>query len=182
MPGTEHPAVFLDRDGTLIRDAGYPRDPDEVELLPGTVEALARLSLAGFRLVVISNQSGVGRGIVTTGEASAVHRRFLAELEAHGIHLDGSYYCPHAPDEGCSCRKPSPELIMRAAGELDLDLAASFMVGDKPSDVEAGRRAGVSTVLLRPTPAPADLSSTPDRVARSWAEVASKIVGDGGPA
>ena len=139
-------AVFLDRDGTVIRDAGYPRDPGEVSVLPGAAEALAELARNGFKLVVVSNQSGIGRGLVTPEEAEAVHDRFVAVLAAQGVRLDGAYYCPHAPDEGCACRKPSPELFRRAAEDLGLELARSVMVGDKPSDVEAGRRAGCRTI------------------------------------
>lgn len=144
-------AVFLDRDGTVIEDVGYPRDPEQVRLLPGAAEALERLRRAGFALVVVSNQSGIGRGLVTEEEAAAVHRRFVSALAERGIELAGAFYCPHAPADGCSCRKPSPELLRRAADELHLDLECSFMVGDKDSDVEAGRRAGCAAVLIAST-------------------------------
>jgi D-glycero-D-manno-heptose 1,7-bisphosphate phosphatase len=144
----ERPAVFLDRDGTVIADAGYPRDPAEVTFLPGAVDALRRLGDAGFALVVVSNQSGIGRGLVTQEQADAVHRRFLALLAEQGIELTGAFYCPHAPDEGCECRKPAPGLICRAAAELSLDLGRSYMVGDKQTDVETGRRAGCEGLLL----------------------------------
>jgi D-glycero-D-manno-heptose 1,7-bisphosphate phosphatase len=139
-------ALFMDRDGTVMVDVGYPRNPDDVELVPEAPEALARLRELGLKLVVVSNQSGVGRGLVTADEAASVHRRFVEALRAHGVELDAAYYCPHAPEEGCSCRKPSPELLERAARELDLDLGESFMVGDKESDLEAGRRAGCRTI------------------------------------
>jgi histidinol-phosphate phosphatase family protein len=142
-------ALFMDRDGTVMADVGYPRRPDDVELLPDASPTLARLHDLGFKLVVVSNQSGVGRGLVTEEEAEAVHERFVEELRANGVELDGAYYCPHAPDAGCSCRKPSPELLQRAAHELGLDLNASFMVGDRDSDLEAGRRAGCRTILFR---------------------------------
>jgi D-glycero-D-manno-heptose 1,7-bisphosphate phosphatase len=139
-------ALFMDRDGTVMVDVGYPRSPDDVELVADAPEALARLRGLGLKLVVVSNQSGVGRGLVTADEAASVHRRFVEALRAQGVELDAAYYCPHAPDEGCSCRKPSPELLERAARELDLDLGESFMVGDKESDLEAGRRAGCRTI------------------------------------
>jgi D-glycero-D-manno-heptose 1,7-bisphosphate phosphatase len=139
-------ALFMDRDGTVMVDVGYPRDPGDVELVPDAPEALARLRELGLKLVVVSNQSGVGRGLVTADEAASVHRSFVEALRAHGVELDAAYYCPHAPHEGCSCRKPSPELLERAARELDLDLGQSFMVGDKESDLEAGRRAGCRTI------------------------------------
>lgn len=142
-------ALFMDRDGTVMVDVGYPRRPDDVELLPDAPPTLAKLHDLGFKLVVVSNQSGVGRGLVTADEASAVHERFVEALRASGVELDGAYYCPHAPDEGCSCRKPSPELLERAARELGLDLPESFMVGDRDSDLEAGRRAGCRTIPFR---------------------------------
>ena len=142
------PAVFLDRDGTLIEDVGYPRDPETVRLVDGAPEALAALRRAGFALVVVSNQSGIGRGFVTREEAKAVHERFLRELRARGVELDDVRYCPHTPEDACTCRKPATGLLLDAARELGLDLARSFMVGDKPDDVEAGRAAGCRTVLL----------------------------------
>jgi D-glycero-D-manno-heptose 1,7-bisphosphate phosphatase len=146
--GAGRPAVFLDRDGTLIEDTGYPRDPEAVRLLEGAPEALAALRRAGFALVLVSNQSGIGRGIVTQEEADAVHDRVVRELLAHGVELDDVRYCPHTPEDACSCRKPAAGLLLDSARELGLDLARSFMVGDKPSDVEAGRAAGCRTVLL----------------------------------
>jgi len=139
-------ALFMDRDGTVMVDVGYPRNPGDVELVPEAPQALARLRELGLKLVVVSNQSGVGRGLVTADEAASVHHRFVEALRAHGVELDAAYYCPHAPDEGCTCRKPSPELLERAARELNLDLGESFMVGDKESDLEAGRRAGCRTI------------------------------------
>jgi len=141
-------AIFMDRDGTVMADVGYPRQPDDVELLPGAAETLARLRALGFKLIVVSNQSGIGRGLVTADEAAAVHKRFVAELRAHGVELDGAYYCPHSPEDACTCRKPLPGLIEQAARELGVDLADSFMVGDKESDVEAGRRAGCRTIAF----------------------------------
>jgi histidinol-phosphate phosphatase family protein len=148
MSSSERRAVFLDRDGTLMVDTSYPKDPDEVRLLPHAVAALHRLQQAQFHLVVVSNQSGVGRGLITPSQALAVHDRFINRFAEQGIHLKGVYYCPHAPEAGCECRKPAPGMILQAAHELNLDLARSFMVGDKPSDVEAGLRAGCRSLLL----------------------------------
>lgn len=139
-------ALFLDRDGTLIVDVGYPRDPALVELVEGVAEALAQLQKT-YALVVISNQSGVARKLITDAEADAVHDRFIALFAEHGVSFTGSYYCRHAPDAGCRCRKPAPGLLLDAARDLDLDLAASIMIGDKPSDVEAGQAAGCSAAL-----------------------------------
>lgn len=140
-------ALFLDRDGTLIVDVGYPRDPERVTPIPGVAEALRELQKS-WALVVISNQSGIGRGRITEAEAAAVHARFVELFEQAGVRFAGSYYCPHAPDAACRCRKPMPGMIQDAAREHDLDLAASVMIGDKPSDLEAGRAAGCSRGVL----------------------------------
>jgi D-glycero-D-manno-heptose 1,7-bisphosphate phosphatase len=148
MSNARRPAVFLDRDGTLIEEVAYPRDPDSVRLLEGVVEALAAFRRAGFALVVVSNQSGIGRGLVTREEANAVHERFVDELRVRGIELDDVRYCPHAPEDACACRKPSAELLIASARYLGIDLAASFMIGDKAADVAAGRAAGCRTLLL----------------------------------
>lgn len=139
-------ALFLDRDGTLIVDVGYPRDPARVELVAGAADALRELQ-RDWVLVVISNQSGIGRGIINEAEAAAVHGRFLAMFAEVGVTFAGCYYCPHAPDAQCRCRKPAPGLLEDAARELGLDLAASAMIGDKPSDLEAGRAAGCARLI-----------------------------------
>jgi len=140
------PALFLDRDGTLIVDVGYPRDPALVELVPGAAEALRELQ-RDHALVVISNQSGLARGIISEAEAAAVHERFVALFADAGVTFAGCYYCPHGPDNGCRCRKPAPGLIEDAARELGLDVACSVMIGDKESDLEAGRAAGCASVI-----------------------------------
>ncbi len=140
-------ALFLDRDGTLIVDVGYPKDPALVEILPGAVDALKALA-HDWVFVVISNQSGIGRGLITPIEATAVHDRFIALFAAEGVAFAGVYYCPHAPDAGCPCRKPAPGLLHDAARDLELDLAASVMLGDKESDVAAGLAAGCRASLL----------------------------------
>jgi len=156
------PAVFLDRDGTLIHDVGYISDPADVRLVPAAADALRALRDAGFRLVVISNQSGLGRGLVTQEQADAVHRRFVEELERAGAQIDAAYYCPHAPDEDCRCRKPLPGLILDAARELGLDLARSVMVGNSEVDVSAGEAAGARAILL-------------DEPASAWPEAVRQI-------
>lgn len=146
--GAPRRAAFLDRDGTLVREVGYLSDPRDVELLPGVPAALARLRAAGFALVVISNQAGVGRGYfppVRVYEAMARLRRLLRR---EGVELDAIYFCPHAPDAGCACRKPGIELLERAAEDLGLQLRGSAMIGDKLLDVETGRRAGGLGVLV----------------------------------
>jgi D-glycero-D-manno-heptose 1,7-bisphosphate phosphatase len=141
-------AIFLDRDGTLIDDPGYLSDPDRVRLIAGAVEALRALRGAGYQLVLVSNQSGIGRGYFSAEQAEAVHRRVVEELEREGVSLDDARYCPHTPDEGCDCRKPKPGMLRAAARDLDLDLSASFMIGNASSDVAAGKNAGCRTILL----------------------------------
>jgi D-glycero-D-manno-heptose 1,7-bisphosphate phosphatase len=172
-------AVFVDRDGTLIEDVGYARDPDDVCLVDGAAEALATFRRQGFQLVVVSNQSGIGRGLISPEEASAVHDRFVAELAAGGVRLDDVRYCPHGPDEGCDCRKPEPGLLLAAARKLGVDLASSFMIGDEDRDVEAGRRAGCTTILIDGTRSRSDEPFLPaDHVARDWNEAVRLVAGD----
>lgn len=145
---TNRRAVFLDRDGTLIHDAGYLATPEGVVLLSGVIEALKILRKHQFTLVLVSNQSGIGRGLFTHTQHKQVHTRVVELLAQKGISFTGTYYCLHAPWESCYCRKPRPGLLRRAAAEIGLNLEQSFMVGDKLSDVAAGRRAGCYTVLL----------------------------------
>jgi D-glycero-D-manno-heptose 1,7-bisphosphate phosphatase len=135
-------AAFLDRDDTIIRNIPYLTDPRRVELMPGAVEGLRLLKDAGFLLVMVSNQSLVNRGVGTLADVDAVNERMQALLRAHAAELDRLYYCTHIPEDDCECRKPNPGLLLQAAEDLALDLAASVMVGDKESDVEAGRLAG----------------------------------------
>ena len=162
--------VLLDCDGTVIADTHYPRDPALVRFLPGAAEALRELTRRGHPLAVVSNQSGVGRGLVTRAEADAVHRRFLELLWGERVEVAGVYYCFHAPGDGCDCRKPRPGLLTRAVRELGLG-ASRFMVGDKPGDVAAGAAAGCTTVWLGPPGAyPAD-EPAPDFRAADWQEV-----------
>jgi histidinol-phosphate phosphatase family protein len=168
--------VFLDRDGTVIHDVGYPRDPAEVRLLPGAGEALAGLQERGFVLVLVSNQSGIGRGLIKPEEAARVHQRVVEVLTERGVRLDAAHYCPHAPEAGCECRKPSPHMLLQAAEQLHLDLRRSFLVGDKPSDIEAGRRAGCRTVLLLGHPEARRCEPAPDAVADDWPAVLTFIL------
>jgi D-glycero-D-manno-heptose 1,7-bisphosphate phosphatase len=141
-------AVFLDRDGTIIHNRHYLADPGELELLPGAAAALHVLQDSGFALVVVTNQSGVGRGYFSAADLERQHERLRGLLAADGVELAAIYACLHAPGEGCDCRKPQPGMLMRAARALDLDLARSFLVGDEPTDVEAGRASGVTSYLL----------------------------------
>jgi D-glycero-D-manno-heptose 1,7-bisphosphate phosphatase len=134
--------VFLDRDGTLVRDVGYPHRLEHYELLPGAVEGLRALDAAGYRLAIATNQSGIGRGLFGWVEYERFQARLLADLAAAGVSIAASFVCPHVPDAGCSCRKPEPGLLLRARELLGAELGACWVVGDTASDVELARRAG----------------------------------------
>lgn len=151
------PAVFLDRDGTLIHDADYLSRPSQVRFFPDTVKALKLLKKAGYRLFVVSNQSGVARGYFTEGSVRRVQAHLRARLRARGVRLDGLFYCPHYPGgkvkslgHACTCRKPSPGMVRQAAKRFPLDLKGSFVVGDKMDDLILARKAGLAgSVLVR---------------------------------
>ena len=148
--------VFLDRDGVLNEEVDYLHDPDRVVLVGGAAEAIAALGRAGLAVVVVTNQAGIARGMYTERELAAVNARIGELLGRAGGRLDATYFCPHHPDAGvgaykraCRCRKPAPGMLEQAAAELGLDLARSAIVGDKATDLEAGRAAGCATVLVR---------------------------------
>lgn len=152
-------AIFLDRDGTLIEDPGYISHPNQVELLPGTARALVQLKQLGYKLIVVSNQSGVARGMVTEKTLGQIHHRLKQLLAADGAYLDQIYYCPYHPEGAVAkyrkesgLRKPNPGMLLLAAEEMDIDLSQSWMVGDKYEDVSAGRQAGCKTILINPPP------------------------------
>ncbi len=141
-------AVFLDRDGVLIEEKHYLHRPEDVVILPGVAPALARLGRAGFKLVMVTNQSGVGRGYFTMADVEAVHQRLCGELQASGAVFDRIYIAPEAPDQPSRGRKPSPQFLFDARAELQIDLAHSYMIGDKMIDLETGWNAGVRQSLL----------------------------------
>jgi D-glycero-D-manno-heptose 1,7-bisphosphate phosphatase len=150
-----HRAVFLDKDGTLVEDVPYNVDPSRIRLGPGAAAGLSRLHAAGFLLIVVSNQSGVARGMFPEEALTPVHERLGELLADLGVPLHGFFYCPHHPEGTfaryavrCSCRKPEPGMIRAAAREHDVSLTDSWLVGDILDDIEAGRRAGCRTVLL----------------------------------
>lgn len=145
---TGRPAVFFDRDGTLNVEKNYVHVPEDWEWLPGAVEALRRAGELGFRAVVVTNQSGVGRGFYDRSAVLALHDWVRSGLSERGIAVAGFYFCPHVEADRCDCRKPAPGMLTRAAAELGLDLARSFMVGDKAADVAAARAAGVTPILV----------------------------------
>jgi histidinol-phosphate phosphatase family protein len=148
-------AIFLDKDGTLIPDIPYNVDPELISLMPGACEGLKALQAAGYRLIVVSNQSGVALGYFTEADLSLVSQRLWDLLAAEEVYPAAFYYCPHAAEgkifpyaRTCLCRKPEPGLLLKAARDLDVSLPDSWMIGDILNDVEAGRRAGCHTVLV----------------------------------
>ena len=172
-------AVFLDKDGTLVENVPYNVDPARVALTAGAREAVARLARGGYRVIVVSNQPGAGLGLFPEDALQAVEAKLRELLPA----LDGFYYCPHAPAQGCGCRKPAAGLLERAAREQGITLAGSWMVGDILDDIEAGRRAGCRTVLLdvgNETEWRLDAARRPDHVAATLPEAADIIAGAAG--
>ncbi len=154
--GKGRPAVFLDRDGTINEEMGYLDRLEKLSLIPGAAEAIRLLNSRERKVVVVTNQSGVARGLFDEVFIGALHARLEAMLEGEGAALDGIYYCPHHPTEGqepyrlrCDCRKPAPGLLLRACEELGLDPSRSYMVGDTLYDIEAGARAGMPGILVR---------------------------------
>ncbi len=141
--------VLLDRDGTLIVERHYLSKPSGVELLAGAAAGLRRLQTEGFGLVVITNQSGIGRGYFTQAAADAVHSRLVELLAKESIRLDGIYCCPHTPGEACGCRKPEPGLVHRAAAELGFEVNEAAIIGDKACDIGVGKAVGATTFLVR---------------------------------
>lgn len=172
--------VLLDRDGTIITERHYLADPAGVELLPGAVAGLRRMTALGLGLVVITNQSGIARGFFDVPQLERIHARLSDLLRHEGVDLDGIYWCPHRPEEACDCRKPDVALPLMAAGELGFQPEGAFVIGDKDCDIEMGRRLGATTFLvltgygqqtattMRTQPAwvVADLDEAADRIER----------------
>jgi D,D-heptose 1,7-bisphosphate phosphatase len=148
MKNKKNKAVFLDRDGTINRDINYCRRIEDFEFLPDVPEAIKLLNDNGFKVIVITNQSGIARGFYTETELSKIHDYMKKELAKHGAIINGIYYCPHHPDDNCDCRKPLPKLILQAVKDHDIQLNRSYFIGDKPSDILTGNNAKCKTVLL----------------------------------
>lgn len=141
--------VVLDRDGTIIQERRYLSDPDQVSLIPGAGAALRELKQLGLLLVLITNQSGIGRGYFDQTQLESVHVRLAQLLKHEGVRLDGVYVCPHKPGDDCGCRKPKLGLLEKAASDLGLSLEQAIVIGDKISDIEMGRAAHALTILVR---------------------------------
>ena len=170
--------VALDRDGTIIVERAYLSDPRQVKLYPGAAHGLRQLSEMGLGLVVITNQSAIGRGMFDEARLGLIHKRLYEILEDEDVHLGGVYYCPHKPDDDCRCRKPRPGLMELAAKELGFDPGACFVVGDKESDIELGRRVGATTLLVRTgygTSVASSATVAPDYVVDGLEEAAQTI-------
>jgi len=141
--------VLLDRDGTIVVEKTYLTEPDGLELLPNAAAGIRRLNELGLPVAVVTNQAAVGRGLLTRERLETIHARMLLVLANEGARLDGIFFCPHVPEDTCRCRKPATGLLEEAAKELDGNLARSFLVGDKASDIGAGRAAGCRTLLVK---------------------------------
>lgn len=175
--------VFLDRDGTLNTDTGYVKSPEELTLLPGVGAALARLKQAGARLVVVTNQSGLGRGYFGGKDLEAIHSKLRLLLAEDKVTLDGLYFCPHHPDDRCNCRKPAPGMIDRAVAELKVDLGRAYVIGDSALDIELAKQVGAQSLLVLTGPSGretlADLTDrglSPDHVADALPQAAEWIL------
>jgi D-glycero-D-manno-heptose 1,7-bisphosphate phosphatase len=143
------PAIFLDRDGVIIENRpAYVRSLADVEFFPQALRALARISEKPYRIAVITNQAGVGKGIIPLAVAEQINRHIVEQVEKAGGRIDGVFLCPHSPGAGCSCRKPQPGLFWQAAQELEIDLSRSIMIGDTVNDLRAGQNAGVGELAL----------------------------------
>lgn len=172
--------VVLDRDGTIVVERHYLSDPAQLALIPGAGAALRRLAGMDLGLVMITNQSAIGRGMLDTAGLDRIHERLAELLGGEGVSLDGIYVCPHLPEDGCLCRKPGTALLVRAASELGFDPAASFVVGDKACDIDLGRRAGATTLLVKTgygAQTAIDPAVAPDHVVADLGEAADAIEG-----
>ena len=170
--------VVLDRDGTIIVEREYLSTPEQIELLPGAGNGLRHLRKLGLGLVVITNQSGIGRGHFDRARLDLIHQRLSELLAAEGVHLDGIYVCPHHPSDGCTCRKPQPELLEKAAREHHFKPSESFVIGDKAIDIELGKKVGATTLLVRTgygTQVAAQMAVTWDFVVDDLANAAAVI-------
>lgn len=160
-------AVFLDRDGTMAKDANYCSRKEDFELFPTVPQAMKLLSEDGFKVIVVTNQSGIARGYFTEETLSQIHEKMKSELAKVGVYLDGIYYCPHHPDDNCECRKPRTALFLRAVKDFDIDLGKSFVVGDMPTDIKAGKLLGCKTVLISDSNEKGSIGCSPDCISKT---------------
>lgn len=142
-------AIFLDRDGTMARDVSYCSRPEDFELFPDTAKAVKLLNEHGYKVIVITNQSGIARGYFTEEMLTQIHKKMRKELAQQGARVDAIYYCPHHPQDNCDCRKPKPKLLLQASRDFDIDLKHSVVLGDLPMDIDLGKAVGCKTILVR---------------------------------
>ncbi len=147
MAVSANKAVFLDRDGVIIYDKKYMIKTSDLELIPGAVEALKSIQ-SDFKLIIISNQSGIGRGFFSKRDVDIFNDYLLDTLKKHSVFIDEIYYCPHIPDDDCECRKPGTELFKKAGSKYNIEFGSSWMIGDKYSDIQAGKNVGSNTILI----------------------------------
>jgi len=172
-------AVFLDRDGTIAKDVHYCRRVEDFEILPTVPEAIKLLNENGFKVIVITNQSGIARGYFTEEILSKIHQKMINELSKYGAQIDAIYYCPHHPDDGCDCRKPKTALFHKAAKKFNIDFKSSYVVGDRQMDIDAGRALGCKTILVNTGPEDrGEIIGLPDYTADNLLQAAKWIVND----
>jgi len=170
-------AVFIDRDGTMAKDVHYCSRPEDFELFPNTAKAIKSLNKHGFKVIVVTNQSGIARGYFTEETLAKIHEKMKRELAKEGAWVDGIYYCPHHPDDKCDCRKPKPKLILQASKDFDIDLEHSFVVGDLQMDIELGKVIGCRTIMVVNSTSPGDKGTVePDAIAPDILEAARVIM------
>ena len=178
QPST-HAAVFLDRDGVLVEDVHFLRQVSQLRVLPGVPDGLRALQ-SQFYLVVVTNQSGIARGLFTEEELYSIHSALISQLSDEGVVVDALYYCPHLPEavvkaysQNCGCRKPKPGMLLKAKEQWGIDLVKSYMIGDRPSDIEAGQRAGVRCISLGE---PAGTPHPEEQISPDFARAADNIL------
>lgn len=171
-------AVFIDRDNTICRDVPYCSRPEDLELMPMVADGIRLLSEHGFKVVVITNQSGVARGYFTEEMLSQIHQKMQNDLAKQGAFVDAIYYCPHHPDDNCNCRKPKPAMILQAARDLDIDINKSYIIGDSDMDTEMGKKAGCLTIVVATLNQDATVprKPEPDYIASDLYEAANWVI------
>ncbi|MGC9145308.1 MAG: D-glycero-alpha-D-manno-heptose-1,7-bisphosphate 7-phosphatase [Nitrososphaeria archaeon] len=164
-------AVFLDRDGVICYDVHYMSSPDQFTLMPGVGEGIQKLNEMGFLVIVVTNQSGLKRGLITEDNLKKIHERMISELSAYGARIDDIFVCPCLPEDDCECRKPKPGMILEAARKHSIDLKSSYMIGDKQIDSDAGKAAGCKTILITE-----DASAVADFKVKNFIEAVEIII------
>ena len=169
------PIVFLDRDGTIIVDKVYLNNPDEVEFIDGVIDGLKKLVKARYKLVIVTNQSGVSRGLVQVENLYAIHDRICKELRRFGVEIFKIYYCPHLPEDNCGCRKPKTGMIKEIESLIDKE--NSYVIGDKQTDIGFGKNLGIKTILISADEISKDLNYVADFVVKNFVEAVNIVLG-----